>query len=68
MDRVKAFRLLQSQVQCFHRPEIETIIVDSLDNAACVSRGYCVRLDNSECKIPHIVKLSSSPLLRVLSF
>src|SRR5687767_8363130 len=54
MDRVEAFRFSQAHVQRFHRPKLETSVVDALNDVAAITRANGVGLDDSECKVPHL--------------
>ena len=54
MHCIKTFCLLQTHVQRFHRPKLETSVVDSLNDVTTISRADGVGLDDSKCKIPNL--------------
>ena len=61
MYGIETFCFSQTHVQRLHRAQLETGVVDSLNDVTRVARAHCVGLDDSKCKIAHIVKFSDSP-------
>ncbi len=53
MNRIETFGFPQTHVQRFHRAQLETSIVDSLNYVTSVARAHCVGFDDSECKVAH---------------
>jgi hypothetical protein len=49
MHGVETFRLAQTQMQHFHRAQLEAGVSDSLNDVTGMARAHRVRLDDREC-------------------
>lgn len=63
MNGVETFGFSQTHVERFHRAQLETGVIDSLDNVTRVTGAYRVGLDDSKCKIAHLLLSDSLPVL-----
>ena len=68
MHRVEAFCFFQTHMQRFHPAQFKAGVVDSLNDVTRISRAHCVRFDDSEGKIAHMLSWVVHSWFFVLSF